>query len=113
MNQIYDRTATTQSTIYTLIQRPSSIPLDRSAMSHPHSLFVHSKETHTQPYRASTSHPADDNFHRRNVEHKKAMKKELDGWMDLLMESDRVERGVLKRAVSDSVDNTIWNIIVK
>jgi hypothetical protein len=39
-------------------------------------------------------------FLRESKEYRLAIEKELEVWMDLLMESDAVDRAVLKRSVS-------------
>jgi hypothetical protein len=69
--------------------------------SQPHSLFVRDRTQASDPAGTSIDHLRDEmQFLRESKEYRLAIEKELEVWMELLMESDSVDRAVLKRSVS-------------
>ena len=69
--------------------------------SQPHSLFVRDRTQASDPAGTSIDHLRGEmQFLRESKEYRLAIEKELEVWMDLLMESDAVDRAVLKRSVS-------------
>jgi hypothetical protein len=69
--------------------------------SQPHSLFVRDSTQASDPAGTSIDHLRDEmQFLRESKEYRLAMEKELEVWIDLLMESESVGRALLKRSVS-------------
>jgi hypothetical protein len=69
--------------------------------SHPHSLLVKDRtEKSGDPGPSTLSRSGQVQVLRDSREYKVAIEKELEAWMDVLMESDSVDRRTLKRAVS-------------
>jgi hypothetical protein len=68
--------------------------------SQPHSLFVRDRTQASDPAGTSIDHLRDEmQFLRESKEYRLAIEKELEVWMELLMESESVDEALLKRSV--------------
>lgn len=73
--------------------------------SQPHSLFVRDRTQVSESAGTSIEHLRGEmQFLRESKEYRIAIEKELEVWVDMLMESEAVDRKTLKRAVSQVVD---------